>query len=216
MSKKNDLVGQTFGRLTVEMDGGRDKKKNIRWFCRCSCGGTVVASASDLKNSKTSSCGCLRREVTGSLAKSHGLSKTRTYRLWSNMLTRCGNSARTHWGRYGGRGVQVDPRWLDFEAFFADMGEAPPKHSLDRKDNDGPYNASNCRWATMAQQSRNTSRNVRYTIFGETLVQTDVVNKYDVRPGTLRRWRNEGMSDTQIEERLTWRQHRRGASKRPW
>lgn len=216
MSRKNDLVGCKYGRLTVERDGGRDPKKNIRWLCVCVCGGAILASASDLKRGKVASCGCLRKELVANKTRTHGLSKTRTYRIWSNMITRCTNERRRTWSRYGGRGVHVDPRWFDYTNFLCDMGEAPSGLSLDRINNDGGYEKANCRWATRAQQASNTSRTVKFALFGTTITQSEAAKKYNISRHTLCAWRKAGMTDKQIEEKLLWRQHRKDESKRPW
>jgi hypothetical protein len=82
--------------------------------------------------------------------------KSRTYNSWSAMLQRCHDPKHRSYKNYGGRGITVCQRWREsFEAFLADMGEPPEKHTLDRIDNDGNYEPSNCRWATRLMQSRN-------------------------------------------------------------
>src|SRR5688572_15323010 len=95
----------------------------------------------------------------------HGLTETRVYNAWKNMRARCSYRGNPQWKDWGGRGIKVCDRWSKFENFLTDMGEPPPGLSLDRINNDGDYEPSNCRWATRKQQSVN-SRRTRFLTLG--------------------------------------------------
>lgn len=89
------------------------------------------------------------------------------YSSWRKMMLRCYNPNAPRFDRYGGRGITVYEPWHRFEAFFASMGQKPtPQHTLDRIENDGNYDPSNCRWATKKEQARNTRRNTLLTLNG--------------------------------------------------
>jgi hypothetical protein len=79
----------------------------------------------------------------------------KTYRAWVDMRQRCNNPKSQRYPRYGGRGITYSPRWVSYDCFVAAIGNAPPGTSLERKDNDGPYNKDNCIWATAAIQASN-------------------------------------------------------------
>ena len=87
----------------------------------------------------------------------HGLSRTPEYYSWHDMIRRCNDPRYTNYHSYGGRGIKVCQRWLDSPTnFYADMGERlSPTHTLDRINNDGDYEPSNCRWATKKEQRAN-------------------------------------------------------------
>lgn len=81
---------------------------------------------------------------------------TAEYRAWIMLRQRCHNPRARKFPDYGGRGIRVCERWMDFAAFLADMGPKPsPAHSIDRVNNDGNYEPGNCRWATPKEQSNN-------------------------------------------------------------
>lgn len=100
-------------------------------------------------------------EMMTKLNTTHGKARSRLYGIWVAMKKRCHNSNHVAYDHYGGRGIKVCQRWIDsFEAFAEDMGEPPSdEHTLNRKENDGDYNADNCNWATEEEQQNNRSNN---------------------------------------------------------
>lgn len=168
-----DLVGKTYGRLTF-IEPVRKTPQGSVWVCRCSCGKTKEVSQSSVRSGNTRSCGCLRREQAPKNAKVvHGHNRaagvTRTYTIWRAMLARCLNKNHEAYSRYGGAGITVCSAWLkDFSSFLKDMGEAPPRLSIDRVDGTKGYFLSNCRWATGVQQGQNKKTNVLLTYEGRT------------------------------------------------
>jgi len=78
-----------------------------------------------------------------------------TYQSWRHMKDRCLNSNHPQFKDWGGRGIKVCQRWMDFENFLTDMGTRPEGKTLDRIDNDGNYEPGNCRWATWKEQIQN-------------------------------------------------------------
>jgi len=159
-----DLPGQVFGRLTVLEFGGYSKHNQARWKCQCVCGSIKLVASNNLRRGMTKSCGCVQNKW------SHGCSQnSETYKTWESMKQRCYNKNHKHYRNYGGRGITVCKRWKDnFAAFLEDMGDRPPKATIDRIDNSLGYSPENCRWATRKQQQRNRRTNRLLTCNGET------------------------------------------------
>jgi|SRR5579859_6277 len=129
-------------------------------------------------------------------AYKHGKTGTPEHKIWIDMRQRCENPNRSNFKHYGGRGIRVCERWQSFEAFFADMGERPtPEHSIERKDNDGPYSPDNCKWATPSEQRHNYSRNHWITIDGRRQTIGDWAKERGLDERLIRIRLRRGMSE---------------------
>jgi hypothetical protein len=180
-----DLAGKHFGRL-LTIGPLKSKNGSVVWLCQCDCGSHAKVKSWDLKSGITKSCGCLRREL-GRARKTHGAVQTSEYRIWNAIKQRCSNPNVKCFPRYGGRGIKMCPEWsASFEAFIRDMGPRPSAlHSVERKENSGNYDASNCYWATSDVQCRNTRRSRFVEFNGERLNLVDASSKYGLAMRTL-------------------------------
>lgn len=116
------------------------------------------------------------------------------------MHQRCTNPNSQMWHLYGGRGIGVDPRWGDFVQFITDMGPRPEGGTLERIDSNGDYTPSNCRWATVLEQNRNTSRNRFIEHDGERRTVSEWARHLGLHRATLRHRLESGWS---VAEALT-------------
>jgi hypothetical protein len=186
MTGFEDLTGQTFGRLTAVSRVENTPHGAARWSCSCACGAVFVVNARAMKSGNTSSCGCLKVEITGAKRRTHGatsgLVRTREYSVWKSMHQRCGNPKTKMWSDYGGRGIKVCDRWSDFANFRDDMGDRPIGLTLERRDNNGGYSKENCVWADRATQSLNTRRTRYITLCGERIQLTVACRRVGLNP----------------------------------
>lgn len=153
-----NLSGEIFGRLTVVSHNRFDNIKDATmWNCVCECGNNTVCSSKHLRTGKISSCGCLKKEQMSNRFSTHKLSETVEYNCWLGIKGRCFNPKNRAYSDYGGRGIIVCDEWNNsFDVFFRDMGRKPSQfYSIERKDVNGNYEPSNCKWATPVEQARN-------------------------------------------------------------
>lgn len=192
-----DLTGQRFGRWTVLGFSGR-LNHGLGWVCRCECGTERVVKGASLTQGASKSCGCWLREQAAATCVErnykHGMSGTRFRDIYGAMKSRCLNSNVQFYAYYGGRGITVDPAWMTFEGFAADMYDSYLEHvtthgysdtTLDRIDPDGPYSAANCRWATKVEQANNKRNNTSVEYEGRTWTVAQLARRAGISQYTL-------------------------------
>lgn len=191
MPKKQCPIGAVNEKLKVIDDAGykmSGNKKVRLLLCKCECGQTKVIRWADFK--RTISCGCIRKEVNERTFLKHGHArvgyKSKTWMIWIGMIDRCTNPKNKQWADYGGRGIVVCERWMMFENFLDDMGECPTGLSIERRNNNGNYEPSNCYWATRAQQARNKRNNRILTVNGITGCMTDLAIHFGINLRTVK------------------------------
>lgn len=175
--------GESFNRLTIiketepEIQYSRGKETKLRHVdCVCVCGGKINTRLVMVMNGDAKSCGCLKVEqnklnlinnnqhpIVGD--KSEGLGSHPLYSVWANMKGRCYNKKCVQYKYYGARGIIICNRWLNLVNFITDMYLTYSKGlEIERVNNDGNYELSNCIWATKTVQSVN-KRNTMYILF---------------------------------------------------
>ena len=198
---KSVAIGDRFGAWTVVepvtvIRGDRTR----RWLlCRCDCGTERAIAGGALRAKQTTQCqACGNRQKAAMKARLvHGLSDTRTHRIWTQMRRRCEKPDCEDYPRYGGRGIKVCAEWADFETFHAwAMANGYRSNlTLDRRDNDGNYEPDNCRWVSRTVQNRNRRDNIRFQWRGKMLTLPEIAERTGVSHDLLRqRVRRDGLS----------------------
>lgn len=168
--KKINLIGKRFGRLVVLSSADKMHKKTA-WNCLCDCGNYTITTSDSLKSGKTQSCGCLAKERAREANIKHGKIQTPLYKIFASMKQRCYNKNQLKYKIYGARGIKICDEWLkNFNNFYdwAIENGYNKSLSIDRIDNNGNYEPSNCRWVNAKAQALNRRNNVVISYNGET------------------------------------------------
>jgi hypothetical protein len=174
-----DLTGDMFGRWTVI--GIVEGKRPVSWHCRCSCGNEAEVLSQQLREGRSKSCGCLRRDVTIERSTTHGFSRRGSvaieYHSWAAMIQRCTNKNNPAHSRYGEVGITVSEVFMGpdgFSNFYKEVGPRPTAgHSIDRIDNSKGYVPGNVKWSTAKEQAINRNSTNFITRNGETRCVTE-------------------------------------------
>ncbi len=183
-----DLTGQKFGKLTVVSLHGRINRITY-WLCECDCKDKTkkTINGADLKRGKTKSCGCVHIERM----TSHGMARTRIYKIYKGMKNRCYNIKSDDYDKYGGRGIIICEDWLGEEDGFVSFynwainNRYSDDLTIDRIEVDGNYEPSNCRWSTPIEQCNNKRTNRPITINGEIKNLNEWAREYNINPQTF-------------------------------
>lgn len=167
MSKFIDLTGRKYRGFLVLKRTGTRANGAVLWLCRCDCGKELILCSADFTSDSRQRSGC--RDCFMKTFITHGMTGTKEHHAWNDMRSRCDLKKNTGYKDYGGRGIGYSDEWSDFAVFIKDMGLAPsPKHTLERINVNGNYQADNCKWATIKEQSRNKRNSRMVCIDGET------------------------------------------------
>ena len=176
-----DLTGKRFGMLTVIRMKERKGYEDVEWICKCDCGNIKEVKGQYLRNGKITHCGCNKPH-------SYRLSYPRLYSIWTDMKQRCLNPNNDRAEDYGKRGITVCEEWKkSFEKFviWALNNGYEENLTLDRKNVDGNYEPSNCRWITSFEQMSNMRKNINITYNGETDILASWCRRLNLKYSTV-------------------------------
>lgn len=140
--------------LGVQEYGHSGNRMKFSLYLCPECKQEIRIATSDFKRrnpKKCRPCNNKRRALT------HGFSGEKLYGIWNQIKYRCNNINHKHYKDYGGRGITLCKEWYEYEVFRKWCLENGVAHglSIDRINNDGNYEPSNCRFATSKEQANN-------------------------------------------------------------
>lgn len=185
-----NIIGKKFNRLTVlelfkkeQVYLFNGKKNGFRYFytCLCDCGKITIVAKSHLLSGHTRSCGCISQK--------HLKTNTRLFRIWNGIKGRCFNKNNNKFKNYGGRGISICDEWKnDFKTFYdwAMSNGYADNLTIDRIDNNGNYEPSNCRWVNQKVQQNNKSNSCFIEYNGKSLTLSQWAELYGLNYSTLK------------------------------
>lgn len=204
MGEFQNLAGNTYGLLTVLDEHTKTHDGKTLWTCKCKCGNITRVIARDLKNGNTQSCGCLKLKTSN--GKYNYKNSKRLYTIYYGIKARCYKTSSPKYKDYGARGIIMCNEWLNsFDSFceWSLSNGYADNLSIDRIDNNGNYEPSNCRWATNTTQCTNTRATRFFTHNGKTQPMSHWAKELNMNPSSLRRKLiNKGMTLEEVINEL--------------
>lgn len=188
-----DLTDKIFGKLMVIKRVENDRFGNNRWLCLCDCGKFKIISSTNLTRNKIKSCGCLFKETHLKYSDEDKNNKNfqRLHRILGNMKDRCNNKKSKDYKNYGDRNIKVCNEWLDRKNGFMNFYNWAMQNgykedlTIDRIDNNGNYEPSNCRWVDIKVQANNKRNNKLITYNGKTQTLSQWAKELKIKYATL-------------------------------
>lgn len=189
------LIGHKYGNLTIIKEVPKRKYKFNDTFkyhrcflVKCDCGVQLEVLLSVLKSGNTKSCGCIKKETTRRRFQTHGLTNHPLYKRWKSILSRCFNEKTPSFCNYGGRGISMCDEWKnDFISFYnwSISNGFKSELQLDRINNDGNYEPSNCRWVSAKINSWNRRSNIHIEYNGTLMTISELSEIYKIEYSKL-------------------------------
>lgn len=204
--KVGELLNKRINRLTIISEGG--KKWSV--LAKCNCGNIKEYYVYNIINGHAKSCGCLANAVLVERLTTHGRSKDPLYRLWCDIKKRCYNKACNAYKDYGGRGIKMSDEWVNnFITFYnwALSNGYIKGLEIDRIENDGDYESSNCRFVSRIINANNKRTNRKICFNGENKTIAQLAREYNISPLALCTRLNNNWS---ISDALTYPVRKRG------
>lgn len=183
-----DIKGKRFGKL-IAIERVKNVKKKVSWKCLCDCGKETNVLTTNLTSNRIKSCGCLKNQKLIERSTKHNQRHTKLYEVWKTMKQRCSNPNHKSYHNYGGRGIIVCDEWKNnYQAFYEWSMNNGYKEglSIDRINNDGNYEPSNCRWTDKITQNNNTRQNKPIIIDGVSKTIHQWANEYNIPVNLVR------------------------------
>lgn len=208
-----NLVGRRFGRL-IALEPAKTKNGRNGFLCQCDCGNYTIVKTANLISGDTRSCGCLFKDTMSKRNRVHGEAggalegkRTRLYRCWTNMKSRCYNPKVRSYADYGAKGIEICEEWYDFSKFaeWAHAHGYKDNLTIERIDPKGNYCPENCEWITAGE---NTKRACQRHCWGKNTKTNEYVEFWCIRDFAKER----GLSYSCIDQVL----HGRNKTHQDW